>query len=100
MQHGRINEAERKANQVSVCVPRVTDQANAPTKDTNLSNSDEPAQERREQKRTVPARNTFFCHLTRLLCLPLREKRPVSMMRTAGKSCRGMDRRMAMESVC
>lgn len=47
---------------------------------------------------TVPARKTFFCHLTRLLCLPLREKRPVSMMRTAGKSWSGMERRIAIES--
>ena len=65
---------------------------------TNLSSSLVPAQLRREQKTTVAARNTFFCHLTEGLCLPDREKRPFSMIRTAGKSWRGMERRMATES--
>lgn len=54
--------------------------------ETNLSSSEEPAQDSMEQKSTVPALKMFFCHLTLGLCLPLREKRPVSMIRTAGKS--------------
>ena len=68
-------------------------------RETNLSNSDELAQESREQKMTVPALKRFFCHLTFGLCLPDRTKRPFSMILTAGKSCRGIERRMAIESV-
>lgn len=77
----------------------MTYQANDPTRETNLSSSDEPAHERREQKTTVQPRKMFFCHLTRGLCLPLRENRPVSMIRTAGKSWSGIERRMAIESL-
>lgn len=79
------------------CV-RVTHQANAPTRETNLSSDFDPVHERTEQNRTVPARKMFFSHFTFGLCLPLREKRPVSMMRTAGKSCRGIESRIAIES--
>ena len=39
----------------------------------------------------------FFSHLTKLLCLPERVKMPFSMIRTAGKSCRGMESIMAIE---
>lgn len=63
-----------------------TYQAKLPIKATNLSNSLDPAQESKEQKITIQALNTFFCHLTEGLCLPDLEKRPFSMIRTAGKS--------------
>lgn len=74
-------------------------QANAPMSETNLSSSLELAQERREQKMTVPARKRFFCHFTFRLFLPDRTNRPFSMIRTAGKSCSGMERRIAIESI-
>lgn len=75
-----------------------TYQAKAPMSATNLSSSDDPAQEINVQNNTVPARNTFFCHLTDGLCLPDRENRPFSMIRTAGKSWSGMDSKIAIES--
>lgn len=76
----------------------LTDHAKAPMSETNLSSSDELAHESKEQKMTAPARKRFFCHLTRGLCFPEREKRPFSMILTAGKSCSGIDRRIAIES--
>ena len=39
-----------------------------------------------EQKKTVHALNTFFCHLTDGLCLPDLENSPFSMILTAGNS--------------
>lgn len=75
-------------------------QAKAPMSETNLSSSELPAHDSKEQKMTVPARKTFFCHFTDGLCLPDLLNRPFSMILTAGKSCRGIDRRMAMESAC
>lgn len=75
-----------------------TYQANAPMRETNLSSSELPAQERSEQKRTVPARKTFFCHLTDGLFFPERENRPFSMILTAGNSCSGMESKMAIQS--
>lgn len=48
-------------------------------------------------KSTKKNRNTFFCHLTRVLYFPDRVKMPVSMIRMAGKSCRGIERQMATE---
>ena len=47
---------------------------------------------------TTAPRKTFFCHLTDGLCLPEPANLPFSMIRTAGNSWRGMDKRMAMES--
>lgn len=75
-----------------------TYQANDPMRLTNLSSSLLPAQLIREQKTTVAARKTFFCHFIEELCFPDRENMPFSMIRTAGKSWRGMERRMATES--
>lgn len=65
---------------------------------TNLSSSLLPAHESNEQKTTVAALKTFFCHFTDGLFLPDRENSPFSMILTAGNSCRGIDRRMATES--
>ena len=75
-----------------------TYQAKDPTSETNLSNSLLPRYEMTEQQSTVPALKRFFFHLTAVLCLPDLENRPFSMIRTAGNSCRGIERRMAMES--
>ena len=75
-----------------------THHAKDPMRDTNLSSSRLPAHETSAQNTTTPARNTFFCHLTAELCFPDLEKMPFSMMRTAGKSCSGAERRIARQS--
>jgi len=101
VEHCWVDEAEwNTVRQLSVLDQRLSTayHANAPMSETNLSSSLELAHESREQKMTVPARNKFFCHLTLRLFLPDRTNRPFSMIRTAGKSCRGIESRMAIES--
>lgn len=74
-----------------------THQAKLPMKATNLSRSLAPVQLMTVQSATIEKRNTFFCHLTKISCFPLRVKRPFSMILTAGNSCRGVDNKIAME---
>lgn len=74
-----------------------THQAREPTSETNLSKSLAPAQATPEQPTTTAMRNMFFSHLTLVECLPEREKMPFSMILTAGKSCKGVERRIAIE---
>jgi len=74
-----------------------TYQAKLPMKATNLSKSLAPAQLMTVQRATIEKRNTFFCHLTRISSFPLRVNSPFSMILTAGKSCRGVDSKIAME---
>jgi hypothetical protein len=88
----------RQFSDIPIAGGRKTYQAKAPMRETNLSSSADPAQLIREQQTTVPALNRFFCHLTMVLCLPDRGRRPFSMILTAGKSCSGMESRMATES--
>lgn len=71
--------------------------AKLPMSATNLSKSSAPPHDIKAVTNTVMKRNTFFCHLTLVLFLPLRGKRPVSMIRMAGKSWSGVDRRIARE---
>jgi hypothetical protein len=49
------------------------------------------------QTSKIRTRKTFFCHLTSMLYLPERVKMPFSIIRMAGKSCRGIESMMAME---
>ena len=72
-------------------------QATDPIRLTNLSRSLAPAQATAEQPTTTAMRNAFFSHLTLVECLPLREKMPFSMMRTAGNSWSGVESRIAIE---
>jgi len=74
-----------------------TYQAKLPMKATNLSRSLAPVQLITVQSATIEKRNTFFCHLTRRFSFPLRVNSPFSMILTAGKSCRGVDNKIAME---
>jgi hypothetical protein len=77
---------------------RRTHQAKLPTKATNLSKSFAPAQLIPAHITTMAHLNKFFSHLIRVSAFPLRlVKIPFSMMRTAGKSWRGTERRMARE---
>ena len=75
----------------------MTHQAKEPMNATNLSRSAEPSQLTSVHTATTQNRKAFFSHLTRGSTLPLRVKSPFSMIRSAGKSCNGMERRMAME---
>jgi hypothetical protein len=60
--------------------------------------SDDGKKERTSmQAETTTPRNMFFRHFTRGLPLPLFVKRPFSMILTAGKSCRGVESRIATE---
>lgn len=102
VEHGRVDIAQRHAGGALLDRERRVmrddaHQAKLPTKDTNLSRSFAPAQLRPEQKITMKNRKMFFCHLTRRSALPLRSKIPFSMIRTAGNSWSGADRRMANE---
>jgi hypothetical protein len=104
MKHWRIDVAEGDTildhRNVKMCpraLIRRTHHAKLPTKDTNLSRSLAPAQLMIVQSTTMEKRNTFFCHLTTISSFPLRVKIPFSMILTAGKSCRGVDSKMAME---
>ena len=76
---------------------RTSHQAKLPTSATNLSKSFAPAQLIPAQNITVINLKMFFSHFTRGSSLPLCEKIPFSMIRTAGKSCNGTERRMANE---
>lgn len=74
-----------------------THQAKLPMNATNLSRSPAPRYEMTVHSITIQNRKKFFSHLTRVLLFPLLAKRPVSMMRTAGKSWSGTERRIAAE---
>ena len=76
---------------------RTSHQAKLPTSATNLSKSFAPAQLTPAQNITVINLKMFFSHFTRGSSLPLCEKIPFSIIRTAGKSCNGTERRMANE---
>ena len=104
MKHWRIHVAEgdttldhRNVKMRPRALIRRTHHAKLPTKDTNLSKSLAPAQLTAVQNTTTEKRNTFFCHLTKVSSFPLRVKSPFSMILTAGKSCRGVDSKMATE---
>ena len=72
--------------------------ATDPTRDTNLSRSLAPAQEIMAHPTTTSERKTFFCHFTRFEYFPdFSEKMPCSMIRTAGKSWRGVESMIASE---
>lgn len=72
-------------------------QAKLPMNATNLSKSAAPAQLIAAHRNTTAHLNKFLSHFTRVSALPLRLKSPFSMIRTAGKSCRGTERRIANE---
>ena len=74
-----------------------THQAKLPTSATNLSKSAAPTQLTQAQNMTIRQRNIFFSHFTFKSVFPLRVKNPFSIIRTAGKSCNGTDKRMASE---
>src|SRR5690606_19077399 len=71
--------------------------AKLPMSATNLSRSSAPPQEMSAVARTTKHRKIFFCHFTKGFALPLRVKIPFSMIRIAGKSWRGVERRIASE---
>ena len=105
MKHRRIYVAEgdARSNDRNVRMPAgavmrsQTYQAKLPMNATNLSKSLAPVQLMTVQSATMEKRNTFFCHLTRRSSFPLRVNSPFSMILTAGKSCRGVDNKIAME---
>ena len=87
-------------------------QATLPTMLTNLSRSAAPAHATKVQATVIKNLKMFFSHLTFVLCLPDFEKRPFSIMRTAGKlqlglaglnensddySCKGVESMIATE---
>lgn len=80
-----------------VCNKDGTDQAKLPMNETNLSRSAAPIQLISVQNMTIANLKRFLYHLTRMLAFPLRVNNPFSRIRTAGKSCRGTDSRIARE---
>jgi hypothetical protein len=65
--------------------------------ETNLSRSSPAQMAMAAQPKRERIRKKFFCHLTSMLYLPERVKRPFSMIRIAGKSWRGIESIMAIE---
>jgi len=72
-----------------------THQAKHPTNATNLSKSFAPNELITEANKTNANLKRFFVHLTCMLPFPLLVNKPFSIIRIAGKSCNGIDRRMA-----
>ena len=97
-----VAEAQRHAEPTLVSLGeeatgRRTYHATEPMRLTNLSRSLAPAHAIPLHATTTAMRKRFFSHLTLFECLPDREKTPFSIIRTAGKSCSGVERRMAIE---
>lgn len=72
-----------------------TYQAKHPTNATNLSKSFAPNELITVVNKTNANLKRFFIHLTCMLPFPLLVNRPFSIIRMAGKSCNGIDKRMA-----
>ena len=65
---------------------------------TNLSRSAAPAHATKVQATVIKNLKMFFSHLTLVLCLPDFEKRPFSIMRTAGKLQLVLARRVSLKN--
>lgn len=70
-------------------------QAKHPTNATNLSRSFAPNELITVVNKTNANLKRFFAHLTCMLPFPLLVNKPFSIIRIAGKSCSGIDKRMA-----